>query len=957
MEKNNTLEKIVFSSPLEEIKYLKERILITEKKLEEKHVVPDREGIIRSEIRKYAGGHPDEVLEKGYGMLETQAKEIVLELAPETHDKKMEELLGILEVNGLRNSLHILSLMQNPHVSDDFHRFLVQYIKSGLPVRDLKEGERLSKTLRHTLFEVALPLEEDEGKKPLKELLASMEQFLSGIVSVQNNLKDDSVTLEIANPEGTTEAIFYVSVPDTQKEVFEKQLLAIFPKARMFEKKDDYNIFNYDGVTACAGAHFSHNAIFPIKTYESLEYDPLNILLNAFSKIDRDGEGASIQLVLSPDFDGYLGRFREALYQIERGVPLEKAIDIGHGMLSDLGKTAKNMFIGGLKDMVFGGSKDIKQEKEKSQTSKMLTSEIEKKVSVPIVHANIRIVASAKTSLRASEILSSLEASFNQFHNTFGNRITFVPVAEKNKGAFLKNFSFREFDGAHSLPLSLREVTSVLHFPTASTTTPNLKISKSATAPAPIGMPSQGVLLGMNNDRNTITNIHMSSEDRLRHMYVIGQTGTGKTTLLKNTIIQDIKNGEGVCMIDPHGSDIEDILANIPPERYEDVIYFDPGYAARPMALNMLEYDERFPEQKTFVVNEMMSIFNKLFDMKTAGGPMFEQYFRNSVLLAMDDVESGNTLLDVSRILASKQFRDLKISKCKNPIVVQFWTEIASKAGGEASLANIVPYITSKFDVFLTNDIMRPIISQEKSSFNFREIMDTKKILLVNLSKGRLGDINANLIGLILVGKILMAALSRVDSIGKDLPPFYLYIDEFQNITTNSIAQILSEARKYKLSLTIAHQFIAQISDEIKDAVFGNVGSIASFRVGSEDAEYLEKQFLPVFTAKDLMNLDNRNAYMKLLVSGKPVRPFSMETIPPSKGDVSIVPKLKELSYLVYGKERSEVELEILKKYEKKEVPPPVLPQVPNPFSSLPKSPNSNSPVATSGSANKDIKV
>jgi type IV secretory pathway TraG/TraD family ATPase VirD4 len=301
---------------------------------------------------------------------------------------------------------------------------------------------------------------------------------------------------------------------------------------------------------------------------------------------------------------------------------------------------------------------------------------------------------------------------------------------------------------------------------------------------------------------------------------------------------------------------------------------------------------------------------------------MFEQYFRNAVLLTIDHPESGSTLVDVSRVLSNKTFRDLKLSKCTNPLVTQFWTEVASKAGGEASLANIVPYIVSKFDNFLANDIMRPVIAQEKSSFNFRELMDSKKILLVNLSKGRLGDINANLIGLILVGKILMAALSRVDSIGKDLPPFYLYIDEFQNITTDSIATILSEARKYKLSLNIAHQFIAQLDDKTKNAVFGNVGSLAVFRVGAEDAEYLEKQLSPVFTAKDIMNIDNYNAYVKMLAKGLPQKPFNIRVPAPEKGRAEIIEKLKELSYLSFGRARADVESEIMAKYKKEESKP-----------------------------------
>jgi len=298
-------------------------------------------------------------------------------------------------------------------------------------------------------------------------------------------------------------------------------------------------------------------------------------------------------------------------------------------------------------------------------------------------------------------------------------------------------------------------------------------------------------------------------------------------------------------------------------------------------------------------------------------GPMFEQYFRNATMLVIEDPDTGCTLLDVSRVMSNKEYRMLKLSRCKNPIVVQFWREIAEKAGGEGKLENMVPWITSKFDVFLANDIMRPIIAQEKSAFNFREIMDNKKILLVNLAKGRLGDINANLIGLILVGKILMAALSRVDAQGQNIPPFYLYIDEFQNITTPSIATILSEARKYKLSLFMAHQFIAQLSDDIKDAVFGNVGNVAVYRVGADDAEYLAKQFEPTFTASQIMNIDNFNAYIKMLVRGIPSKPFNIRAAlpPPSTGvDIKAV---QELSYLKYGRNKDEVEAEIMKKYEK----------------------------------------
>jgi TraM recognition site of TraD and TraG len=382
-------------------------------------------------------------------------------------------------------------------------------------------------------------------------------------------------------------------------------------------------------------------------------------------------------------------------------------------------------------------------------------------------------------------------------------------------------------------------------------------------------------------------------------------------------IDQDINNGEGVCFIDPHGSDVQDILSRIPQHRYKDVIYFDPSHLDRPIGLNFLEYDRRFPEQKTFVINELMSIFKKLYGATPESmGPAFEQYFRNSAGLVMEDPESGNTLIDISRVLSDRNYRQYKLSRCKNPLIAQFWTN-AEKTTGDQGLANYVQYISNKFDVFLSNDYMRPIIAQENSTLNFRQMMDEKKIFLVNLAKGRLGDINSNLIGLILIGKFTMAALSRVDTFGKgELPPFYLYIDEFHNFTTDSISTILAEARKYKLSLHMAHQYISQLDEGIKNAVFGNVGNMAFFRVGVEDAEFLEKQTAPVFTAKDIMNIENLNCYMKILSNGKPTAPFNVEEEFPVAGNRDVIEKLKELSYLTYGRDRNEVEKEVMKKYQ-----------------------------------------
>ena len=912
-----------FETPEQELAYLREQIAIKEKMLADGGTSFDREKVARQAVAAYAEKSPADILHPKYQISKKEAQAIVLELTPEIHDSKIEELVGLMYEKGISNVLSILDKFNDPHLYDDFHRFLVQYVKSGFVLKGLAEKSPLLKSLRMTLYEITLPeLGKDAPQKSLKELVSSMEQFYAGMMSIgEGDYKNKNVfTLELAVANKSNEFIFYCGVPDEKRNLFEKQILSVFPDAQVKERKDDYNIFADKGVSAASSAKLVKNAVFSLKTYEKFDFDPLNVLLNSFSKIDKESEGAAIQFVFKPVGDFYLGKYKYALAQIHKGKKLKEAIDIPYTFDDSVIKEVKQFFKSAPKK-----KEGEVESKSARPEDKLAIESIERKVNTPIMSVNIRIVASSGTQPEAEAILSDLESSFNQFEDTNGNSLSWERLKKSGLRSTLEDFSYRTFEEDYNLPLSLTELTTLMHLPsTGKSSTAQVKISKSGTAPAPMDLPQVGSLLGTNTDRGRETKVFLTPEDRLRHFYVIGQTGTGKTTLLKNMIIQDIREGRGLCFIDPHGSDVQDILAAIPENRRQDVIYFDPAFVDRPMGLNMLEYDRRFPEQKTFVVNEMLSIFNKLFDMKTAGGPMFEQYFRNAVLLTIDDQTTGTTLVDVSRVLSNKTFRDLKLSKCTNPLVVQFWTEVATKAGGEASLANIVPYIVSKFDNFLANDIMRPVIAQEKSSFNFREIMDSKKILLVNLSKGRLGDINANLIGLILVGKILMAALSRVDSIGKDLPPFYLYIDEFQNITTDSIATILSEARKYKLSLTIAHQFIAQLDEKIKDAVFGNVGSMAVFRVGAEDAEYLERQLAPVFTAKDIMNIDNYNAYIKMLAKGVPQRPFNVRVPAPEKGDTQVALKLIELSHLEFGRSRVEVEAEILAKYKKEEVKPVV---------------------------------
>ncbi len=894
-----------FKTPQEELEFLRAHIAEKEKAFAEAGTEYSKAEIAHDVIKEYKRYEPEEVMHKSAVIPVQEANNLVLRLHPESHDNKMEEMLGVLLSKGISSALSIVGKMNNPHLDDDFHRFLVQYLYSTHKIPGLKENTPLFKSLDMKLFEITLPDPDDdaENKKGLKELLSAMEQFYAGMHSVgegRENFSRNHFTLEIALAENTDHFIFYTAVPARKADLFEKQLLGVHPHAKIVEVPDDYNIFTEGSQMAGSYATLARHEVFPIKLYDAIDHDPLNIILNVFTKLKKSGEGASIQFTICPEDDDILRKFHIMLGDVKEGMSVKDAASMTRQFAKGLGSLVSELVTGSAK-------------KEEKKVNDEAVANITEKLKSTIMATNIRIITSAETKERAEQILHDVESSFNQFTEAQRNGFNFTHPKGSALSELVHDFSYRTFSQSYSMPLNLKELATIYHFPYG-IVSPQLKQAKAGIAPAPMEMGSEGVALGVNSYRGKDTTVHFADEDRMRHLYVIGQTGTGKTTIMKNMIAQDIKAGHGVCYIDPHGTDIQDILSYIPKERIDDVIYFDPAYTARPMGLNMLEYDPKYPEQKTFVVNELMNIFNKLFDMKTSGGPMFEQYFKNSAFLVMEHPESGATLLEIGRVLADKEFRDMKLSHCKNPIITQFWKS-AEQTTGDQSIANFVPYITSKFDNFISNDIMRPVVLQEKSVFNFRDIMDQKKILLVNLSKGRLGDINANLIGLLIVNKIQMAALSRVDMYGKKMEDFFLYIDEFQNVTTDSIESILSEARKYRLSLTVAHQYISQLEENIKNAVFGNVGSMAVFRVGAEDAQFLESKFKPVFTAADIMKIENRNAYMSMLVGGQPTKPFNIATFPPPQGTVEIVEKIKELSYLKFGRERGEVEEEIMDKY------------------------------------------
>jgi len=774
---------------------------------------------------------------------------------------------------------------------------------------------------KHRLFLIRLPKEKpkDENKETtpqqLKEEIAKGETIFASIggLRVQGGFmswllgRDDHFSFEIVAQQG--KIYFYAVAPERHALYLEKQITAHYPDA-VLEEVLDYNSFTPTNYVSAAYLKTKNKFVLSLKTYEKMLVDPLNSIINVLSKLDRQ-ESIVIQYVVRSAPPSWHKASKRTSVMINR------CGSVWHGLRASNPLWAIYYAVFPPKPASQNASQPGMQTmKYLTQVEQDMLKMIEEKNLKAGLEVNLRLIVCAETKEKANYYLENFSNVYNEFNNYhYGNN--FSRIYKGNQHKIIDDFIYRRFEENLSFLLGTEELTSLYHLPLKGTETPNIVWLTSKIAPAPATLPEEGISLGENVYRGVKREIRIGRSDRRRHTYIVGKSGVGKSVLLCNMAVQDIQNGEGVCVIDPHGDLIADILDRIPPDRGEDVVVFSPGDLERPMALNLLEYDPKYPEQKSFVINEMIGIFDKLYDLKATGGPMFEQYMRNAMLLIMDDPESGSTLMEIPKVLADEDFRKYKLSRCKNQPVVDFWRKEAEKAGGEAALANIVPYITSKLTSFISNDMMRPIIGQQESAFKLRDIMDNQKILLIDLPKGVVGEMNAYLLGMILVGKILMAALSRTDVPNAERKDFYLYIDEFQNFTTNSICQILSEARKYALNLVIAHQYIGQLAKnnntEIKDAVFGNVGTMISFKIGSEDAEFLVKEFAPVFNEYDLINIDKGMACLKLLIDNSAARPFTLKTIWPLLGvkRPEIASKIRALSRLKYGQNSRLVEAEI----------------------------------------------
>lgn len=762
-----------------------------------------------------------------------------------------------------------------------------------------KKNKRLTlkRELEMQLFSIRIPqIHVKEGQAPnFKQEINLSEQLFASFSSLKLPF-----AFEIAVHHIGENIHFYIALHKSVSDAAIKQIQGIWPDAQV-APAHEFNIFNPAGVHLGSYLTQKENFALPIKTYQEIEGDTFGPIISGLAKLDDMGEGAALQVMLLPADKSYKKTISRYIESLKKGLSLKTVLK--SGAATALSNVA--------------GAFSMKDDKDKREEPKIIDESaikaLEMKASKPLFRVNVRVIVSAKNDMQTDYLVNGLTTGFSQFASPLRNG--FKIISPKNPEKLLYQYSFREFENSQAMILNSEEIASFFHLPISSTDIPRIKWLKSKEASPPVDLPAGGLLIGESFYRGENKPVFLLEEDRRRHMYIIGQTGTGKSTLMYNMAMGDIRSGKGVGVIDPNGDLIQNILASMPKERVDDLILFDPTDIERPLGMNMLEYDRAKPEYKTFIVNEVQGIFNRLFPPESMG-PMFEQYMRNALLLLMEDAENEpSTLTEVPRVFTDTDYRERRLDRIKNPAVQDFWRNEASKAGGEASLANMTPYITSKFNNFIANDFIRPIISQVKSAFDFREMMDEGKILLVNLSKGRLSDINAGLLGMVIVGKMQMAAFSRADTMDQEKRrDFYMYIDEFQNFTTDSIATIFSEARKYRLNLIVAHQYIGQLTEKIRDSVFGNVGSMVALRVGATDAEFLVKQFEPIFNQNDLVNIDNLNAYVKLLIKGATSKPFNMKVFLDYRMNNEWAEKLRELNRLKFGMDRAQIEAEVYKR-------------------------------------------
>lgn len=755
----------------------------------------------------------------------------------------------------------------------------------------------------NVLLILEIPKTNDKKELAAEQLFAS----LHGILRDKRELKlsrgaQEHLSFEVASVNGQIR--FYVWTPRSLQSFVEGQIYAQYPTVQIHQASEDYTEHERDhSVTYTTEMTLTASEFLPIKTFQTFEVDPLAGITGTLAKLESTGEELWIQVLAKPVEDSW---------QIEADHWISRLREGSASILPSVGGSMR--WLGGLfaalwrppEEGLAGGKGP-----EISERNKTRIAEAEKKATKLGYEVKIRLAYLGENQTNAKLRMQALVGTFKQFNST--NLNGFKPIKAAYGKEFLEKYRRRAFFGEGFI-LNIEELASVFHLPHTNVETPNIVWASAKTAEPPSKLPvltgsdandDQISAFGVTNFRGINHQFGMLRYDRSRHVYIIGQTGAGKSGLLELFALSDIFHNQGYAIIDPHGDFAINNMKFIPGSRLNDVVYFNPADTAYPLGFNPLEVTN--PNQKTNISSEVIGVLKRMFG--DSWGPRLEYILRYTILALLDRPET--TMLDITRMLTDKNFRKETLGYCRDTVVLQFWNvEFAS--WNDKFVAEAVAPVLNKVGAFTANPIIRNIIGQPKSTFNIRQIMDEGKILIVNLSKGLIGEDNAAILGSFLVTKIQLAAMSRSDIPDiRDRRPFYLYVDEFQNFATDSFATILSEARKYGLNLTVANQYISQMNETVRDAVFGNVGTMISFRVSADDAPILAKQFEPNFEAVDLLQMHNRNFVINMVIGGEKTPAFSARTLelPPSQADNTL--HIIEHSRRMYSRSREDVEKEI----------------------------------------------
>ncbi len=748
------------------------------------------------------------------------------------------------------------------------------------------------------VMQILVPRENEKAALAAEQMFASIHGILENFTKCP-----DVVSFEIASTE--EDGIrFYVVAPQHLSRFIEGQIYAQYPNADIKYVKDYSREDTPTGETfvTTGEIEMEKDYIFPIKTFRSFEVDPLAAITGAISELNR-GERAWLQVVIRPVSNYWQDRSKEYITAIREGKDLN-----GGGLLSFLTNVVRSM------------GKALSETSETSSQKEVVKlqpgqeeelSEIETKMLKVGFEFKVRVVTKADTQVRSEQILRDIVASFKQFTTAHLNNFIHI-LPEKTGKELYEDYVNRHISRDEPDIINIEELASLFHLPNISVETPNIAWSRAKKLEPPMNLPKatdgEVTIFGETDYRDIKFEFGIKRKDRQRHFYLLGKTGTGKSTLFKNMFISDVLAGEGCCFVDPHGDTVDELLSYIPPNRIDDVVYFNPTDVENPVGFNLLELRDK--SQRDLIADGVVEVFKKQFG--DSWGPRLQYILTNTVATALE--AQGTTLLAILRLLLDNNYRKFILKQVDDPILYKFWTEeYAQMSQNNRLLTEAVSPIQNKVGRFVSSAVIRNIIGQVKSTIDLREVMDNQKILLVNLAQGKLGEETASLLGGMVITRLQSTAMERVDIPVDERKDFFLYVDEFQNFATESFAKILSEARKYKLNLTMTNQYIDQLPLTVRQAIFGNVGTMGSFVVSPADAGILEKEFAPVVAADDLVSLDAWAMYVKLCVDGMTSVPFSAKSLPVRYHNFDLKDEIVARSREKYGVPRNEIEGKISK--------------------------------------------